>query len=93
MPLVFGLLAAWGYVFRHEKLLLMGLGEVTSGLVAILTGVITFTVIWLSTGLSNALIMVGGALGGLVYLWVQSKIISERPSQVVHSERINRLEL
>jgi membrane associated rhomboid family serine protease len=92
-PLVFGLLAAWGFLFRHEKVSLAAGSEITVGLIALLGGIINFVSIWFSTGLSDALIMTGGGLIGLLYLWLQAKMIMARGSRLVASERIQRLEL
>ena len=91
--MVFGLLVAWGYIFCSERILLAGIGEVTVGLVAVLAGTINLVMIWLSAGLDDAMVVLGGALAGLAYLWFQAKTIKERPARVVHSERMNRLEL
>jgi membrane associated rhomboid family serine protease len=92
-PLVFGLIAAWGFLFRNEKISLGWGGEMTVGLVAFLAGVVNFVVILFSAGLSNALIMLGGGLAGLLYLWLQARMIMARTSRIVQSERIQRLEI
>jgi len=92
-PLVFGLLAAWGFLFRHEKIMLFPGFEMTLGVAALLAGVISFTLTWLSSGLVDALIFSAGGLSGLLYLWVQARIIMTRSSQIVASERIQRLEI
>jgi len=92
-PVVFGLLAAWGYLFGHEKVPLVVFGEMTVWQLALLAGAISFVTVLFSTGLVNAVIMLAGGLTGLLYLWLRSKILMTRESRVVHSERINRLEL
>jgi membrane associated rhomboid family serine protease len=92
-PLVFGLIAAWGFLFRHEKVSLAWGGEITVGLVALLAGIMNFALIFFSAGLSNALIMLGGGLAGLLYLWLQARMIMARASRIVQSERIQRLEI
>jgi membrane associated rhomboid family serine protease len=92
-PLFFGLLAAWGFLFRNEKISLGWGGEITIGLVAFLAGIMNFALILFSAGLSNAFIMSAGGLAGLLYLWLQAKIIMARASRVVLSDRIRRLEI
>ena len=59
----------------------------------LLAGAVSFFTTLFSTGLVNAIIMLAGGLTGLLYLWLRSKILMTRESRIVHSERINRLEL
>jgi membrane associated rhomboid family serine protease len=92
-PVVFGLLAAWGNLFGHEKVPFVFFGEMTVWQLALLAAAISFVTALFSTGLVNAIIMLAGGLTGLLYLWLRSKILMTRESRVVHSERINRLEL
>ena len=92
-PVVFGLLAAWGNLFGHEKVPFVFFGEMTVWQLALLAAAISFVTALFSAGLVNAIIMLAGGLTGLLYLWLRSKILMTRESRVVHSERINRLEL
>ena len=92
-PVVFGLLAAWGNLFGREKVLLVVFGEMTVWQLALLAAAIGFVTTLFSTGLISAMIMLAGGLTGLLYLWLRVKILMARESRVVHSERINRLEL
>jgi len=92
-PVVFGLLAAWGYLLGHEKMPFVFLGELTVRQMVLLAGVISFVTALFSAGLANAIIMLAGGLAGLFYLWLRSKMLMTRDSRVVNSERINRLEL
>ncbi len=92
-PLVFGLLAAWGFLFGHEKVPMGSFGEMTVRQLALLAGVIGLVTMWFSAGLINAVILLASGLAGLLYLWLHSKRLMTRESRVVGSERINRLEL
>jgi len=92
-PVVFGLLAAWGYLLGHEKVPFVFFGEMTVRQMVLLAGAISFVTTLLSTGLANAIIMLAGGLTGWLHLWLRSKMVLTRASRVVNSERINRLEL
>jgi len=92
-PLVFGLLAAWGFLFGHEKVPMGSFGEMTVRQLALLAGVISLVTMWFSAGLINAVIMLAGGLAGLLYLWLRSKMLMTRKSRIVDSDRMNRLEL
>lgn len=92
-PVVFGLLAAWGYLLGQERVPFAFFGEIIVWQLALLAGATGFVTTLFSTGLVNALILLAGGLTGLLYLWLRSKILMTRESRVVHSERINRLEL
>ena len=92
-PLVFGLLAAWGCLFGHEKISLGHFGEITVRQLALLVGIISLVTTWFSAGLISAGIMLAGGLTGLFYLWLRARLLMARGSRIVDSERINRLEL
>ncbi|MGD0351170.1 MAG: rhomboid family intramembrane serine protease [Verrucomicrobiota bacterium] len=92
-PLVFGLLAAWGRLFGHEKVPLGAFGEMTVRQLALLAGAISLVTVWLSAGLGSAVVILSAGLAGLFYLWLRAKLLMARKSRVVYSERMNRLEL
>ena len=92
-PLIFGLLAAWGFLFRYEKNSFGPGSEIMVGLLALIAGLVNFVLIWFSVGLGAAIVMLGGALVGLCYLGIQEKIIAMRAGRVAASNRINRLEI
>ena len=92
-PLVFGLLAAWGFLFGHEKVPLGSFGEMPVRQLALLAGAIGLVTMWFSARLINAVIMLAGGLAGLLYLWLRSKRLMTREGRIVDSERMNRLEL
>jgi len=93
-PVVFGLLAAWGWVFAHERVLFWFMWEMSIRQAAILFIGISYVVMAFScTGFLDATIMACGALGGLGYVWVHQNLVRAQPSRTVTSNRIGRLEL
>lgn len=93
MPVVFGLLAAWGRLFTYEKILFWFIWEMTVRQAAILMTIIGFIIMLPCSGLVNASIMLCGAPAGLLYVWLRGKITHGRASRTVTSERMGRLEL
>ncbi|MBE0540582.1 MAG: rhomboid family intramembrane serine protease [Verrucomicrobia bacterium] len=93
MPVVFGLLAAWGRLFAYEKILFWFIWEMTVRQAAILMTVIGFIIMLPCAGVVNAGIMLCGAPAGLLYVWLRGKITHARASRTVTSERMGRLEL
>jgi membrane associated rhomboid family serine protease len=92
-PVVFGLLAAWGYVFKYEKVLLYFIWEMTNRQAAVLMTGVSVLLMLPCCGPKNVAIMLVGGLGTLIFLWGQSKVIGARASRPVISERMGRLEL
>jgi membrane associated rhomboid family serine protease len=91
---VFALLVAWDRNYRRERILMLGLGEVSvrqaAVVIAIINALITFFSCggWLAT-----LSMLCGGVAGWIYLAVGQRRVMSRRSQVAESERIARLEL
>jgi len=92
--LIFALLVAWDRNYRRERILMLGIGEVSvrqaAIFIAALNAVITFFSCggWLFT-----LSMMCGGVAGWVWLTLGQKRVMSRGSQVVASERGARLEL
>ncbi|MDE3068915.1 MAG: rhomboid family intramembrane serine protease [Verrucomicrobiota bacterium] len=91
-PLVFGLLAAWGWLAGREKVS-FGFGEMTARQAALLAAAASFLMILLSAGLVQAVILLSGGAIALGYLWLRLKLLLRRESWIVKSERMSRLEL
>jgi len=91
--LILGLLVAWYRLYGRERIILLGLGELSVRQVAILVGIIELLILFFSVPLVVSACMLFGGLVGWVYLAVAGKRALSRPSQVVDSERIARLEL
>jgi membrane associated rhomboid family serine protease len=92
-PIVFGLLAAWGRLFGTEKIQFWLIWEMTIRQAAIVMMAVGFLLMLPCAGLVNATIMLCGAPAGLLFLWVQSKLLHSRASRPIVSERMGRLEL
>jgi len=88
------LLVAWERLFGNERILLLGLGELsvrqTAILVAIVNSVIT---LFLSGWLFLASMWCGGLAGWLYFVVHQWKVLRRPANAAPNSERIARLEL
>jgi membrane associated rhomboid family serine protease len=92
-PMMFGLLIAWGFLGGREVINLVVFGVMTVWKLVLVAGAISLLIVFLTAGLVAAIIMAGGGLTGFLYLWLKHKWLMSRASRVIHSERINRLEL
>jgi membrane associated rhomboid family serine protease len=94
MPLVFGFLTAWARLFGHEKVLMMGVWEMTIWQAALLIGGID--VIILATcpcfGWANLLAVSGTSAILWLYLSLRWKRNLACPSRAQANQRIGRLE-
>jgi len=93
-PVVFGFVAAWGWLCGHERILFWFMWEMSVRQAAILMTIIT----WLAmafgcVGPVIATIMLGGSAAGLAHIWLHLRLVGARPSRTVDSERMGRLEL
>ena len=92
--IIFALLVAWDRLYRRERLLMLGLGEVSVRQAAIVIAVINAVITFFSCGgWLFTLSMMCGAVAGWIYLAIGQRRVMSRPSQVAESERIARLEL
>jgi hypothetical protein len=87
------LLAAWGRLFGHERVLAWFMWDMSVRQAAILFAVIGFVIMLPCAGPINAAIMLCGGVTGLAYLAARSRFLRARPSKAVSSERIGRLEI
>lgn len=92
-PMMFGLLIAWGFLCGREVISLVLFGEMTVWKLVLVAGAVSFLIMFLTAGLFTAIIMAGGGMTGFLYLQMKHKWLMSRAGSVVHSERINRLEL
>jgi membrane associated rhomboid family serine protease len=91
---IFGLLVAWDRLYRRERLVMLGLGEMTVRQAAIFIAVINGVIAFFSCGgWLSLLSMMCGAGAGWIYLALGEKRVMSRGSQAVESKRIARLEL
>jgi membrane associated rhomboid family serine protease len=93
VPMMFGLLIAWGFLCGNEGINLLVFGQMTVWKLVLGAAVISLFILLLTAGLIAPLILAAGGLIGWLYLWLKQKWLMSRPSRVVRSERISRLEL
>jgi membrane associated rhomboid family serine protease len=91
--IIFGLLAAWDRFHRHERIVLLGIGEISVRQAVLLIAAINTTLIWFSSGWFLALAMLCGGGAGWIYLSLACKLLMRKGGGPARSERIARLEL
>jgi membrane associated rhomboid family serine protease len=92
--MVFALLVAWDWFYRNERLILLGIGEVSVRQAAILIAIINSVVVFFSCGgWFLMLAMWCGGVAGWLYLLMRYKLLMGKTGQQVRSERVARLEL
>jgi membrane associated rhomboid family serine protease len=91
--MIFALLAAWYRLYGRERLIMLGLGEMSVRQAAFIITFIEVLVSWYCLGWFVTLAMMCGGVIGWLYLFLRGKHAMNRRSQVVDSERIARLEL
>lgn len=92
--LIFALLVAWDRFYRRERIIMLGLGEVSVRQAAIFVAALNAVVCFFSCGgwLFTFSMMCGGVAGWL-WLALGQRRVMNRGSRVVESERVARLEL
>jgi membrane associated rhomboid family serine protease len=93
IPIVFGLLVAWGRLFANERILFWFHWEMSARQAAIIIAAAGYIVLLPCSGPITATIMLCGGLAGWLFLCAQSKILHHNASRPVISERMGRLEL
>jgi membrane associated rhomboid family serine protease len=91
--IIFALLVAWEHLYRRERLILLGIGEISVRQAAMLIALLNASVIFFCAGWLLTLSMLCGGAAGWICLTARHKWIMTRRSQPVESERIARLEL
>jgi membrane associated rhomboid family serine protease len=91
--MIFALLAAWDWMYRHERLILLGIGEISVRQAAILIAVINSLILFFCSGWFLMLAMWCGGLAGWLWLVVRAKLFMGKTAQPIRSERVARLEL
>ena len=92
--MIFALLVAWDSFFRYERLLLLGIGEMSVRQAAILLGIANSVIVFFSCGGWFMMVsMWGGGVAGWLYLFIRRKLVMGKTGRQVGSERISRLEL
>lgn len=91
--MIFGLLAAWYRLYGRERLILLGLGEVSVRQVAVLVGFIELLITGFGLGWLVTLAMMGGGAVAWLTLVIRGRTALNRRSLVVSSQRMAKLEL
>jgi membrane associated rhomboid family serine protease len=93
-PVVFGFLAAWGWLCGRERVLLFFLWEMSvRTAAALMTAIVWLTMALGCVGPVLATVMLAGSLGGLAHIWVYLRWLRGRPGELAANDRIGRLEL
>jgi membrane associated rhomboid family serine protease len=92
--MIFALLVAWDWFYRRERLVLLGLGEISVRQAVVLIAIINSLILFLCCGgWFFMLAMWCGGVAGWLYLFVRWKLVMGKSGQQVRSERVARLEL
>jgi len=91
--MIFALLAAWDWFYRHERLILLGIGEISVRQAAILIAIINSLILFFCNGWFLMLAMWCGGVAGWLWLVVRAKLFMGKTAQQIRSERGARLEL
>jgi membrane associated rhomboid family serine protease len=90
----FALLVAWDRRYRHERLILLGIGEISVRQAAILIAIIDALILLFSCGGWFYMVaMMCGGVAGWLYLAIRDKLLFGKSGRAIESERIARLEL
>jgi len=92
--MIFALLAAWDWFYRRERIMLLGIGEISVRQAVILVWIIDSVILFFSCG--GWFIMLSMWCGGVVgWLWLtlRAKLFLGKTPQQIRSERVARLEL
>ena len=92
--MIFALLVAWDWFYRRERLVLLGLGEISVRQAVVLIAIINSLILFFCCGgWFFMLAMWCGGVAGWLYLFVRWKLVIGKSGQQVRSERVARLEL
>jgi membrane associated rhomboid family serine protease len=91
--MIFALLVAWDWFYRNERLILLGIGEISVRQAAILITIINSLILFFCAGWVLMLAMWCGGVAGGLYLFVRWKLVMGKTGRQVRSERVARLEL
>lgn len=90
--MIFALVAAWDHFYRNERLILLGIGEISVRQAAILIAIINSLILFFCSWFLMVAMWCGG-LAGWLWLTVRAKLVLRKAPQQVPSERVKRLEL
>jgi len=91
--MIFALLTAWDWFYRRERLILLGVGEISVRQAAVLIAVINSLILFFCNGWFLMLAMWCGGVAGWLWLAMRAKLFMGKTAQQIRSERVARLEL
>jgi membrane associated rhomboid family serine protease len=91
--MILALLVAWERLYRRERIVLLGMGEMSVRQAAVIVAAIEVLLLFCGSGLLVTLAMIFGGAVGWLYLCVRGKSALNRRSQVLDSARMARLEM
>jgi len=91
--MVFALLVAWDWMYRRERLLMLGIGEMSVRKAAVLIALINSFILFFCAGWFFMLAMWCGGLVGGLWLFARTKWLMGKTPRQIRSERVARLEL
>ena len=91
--MILALLAAWDWLYRRERIILLGFGELSVRQAACVVALIEVLILLFCLGWLNTLAMIFGGATGWFYLFLRGKRFMARPGRALDSARIARLEL
>jgi membrane associated rhomboid family serine protease len=91
--MIFALLVAWDWLYRNERLILLGIGEISVRQAAILIAIINSLILFFCLGWFFMLAMWCGGVAGWLCLFIRWKLVMGKTPQQIRSERVARLEL
>ena len=92
--MIFALLLAWDWLYRNERLILLGIGEISVRQAVILIAIISSLILFFSCpGWFFMVAMWCGGLAGRLWLVIRSKLLLGKTPRQIRSERVARLEL
>ncbi len=92
--LIFALLVAWDRLYKRERIMMLGIGEVSVRQAALFVAGLNAVICFFSCGgWLFTLSMVCGGVAGWLYLAIGDKRVMSRGGKIIGSERVARLEL
>jgi membrane associated rhomboid family serine protease len=91
--IILALVAAWSRLYGRERIILLGIGEMSVGQAAAIVAIVELLILLFSFGWLVTLASICGGLAGWLYLFLRGKTALNRRSQLLDSARIARLEI
>jgi len=92
-PIILALVAAWSRLYGRERIILLGIGEMSVRQAAVIVAIVELLILLFSFGWLVTIASVCGGFAGWFYLFLRGKTALNRRSQLLDSERIARLEI